>query len=216
MKNLALLIVTSFVFILTGCWGMQSSESPVHINPNMDRQEKFIGQQKNPLFENAMSMRPPVPGTIARGFLREDSRFFRGMDADGNYIAELPIPVTRDVLLRGQERYDIYCTVCHGASGDGKGIIMVGNGGQGYGYIPAPDYHTDRLRDMTDGYFYEVIANGTPAGTMPGYAQQIPVADRWAIIAYIRALQRSQNAAGEDLPESELLRIERERGININ
>ena len=195
---------------------MHSEKSPIHINPNMDRQEKFIGQQANPMFENNMSMRAPVVGTIARGFLREDDGFYRGRDADGNYLAEMPIAITRDVLERGQERYTIYCAVCHGDAGDGKGIIMVGNGGAGYGYVPAPDYHTDRLRDMTDGQYYDVIANGTPAGTMPGYAQQIPVADRWAIIAYIRALQRSQNAAGEDLPQSELLRIERERGIDIN
>ena len=215
MKNFVLPLAT-IVLLLSGCRGMHSEDSPIHINPNMDRQEKFIGQQKNPLFENAMSMRPPVPGTVARGFLREDDAFYRGRDENGDYITALPIALTREVLVRGQERYDIFCAVCHGESGDGKGIIMVGNGGQGYGYIPAPDYHTDRFREMTDGYFYEIIANGTPAGTMPGYAQQIPVADRWAIVAYIRALQRSQNAAGGDLPESELLRIERERGVEIN
>ena len=204
------------LFLLAGCRGVQFENSPIHINPNMDRQEKFIGQQRNPLFENAMSMRPPVPGTIARGFLREDVAFFTGKDESGAYVQTMSLPITRELLERGQERDDIYCTVCHGAAGDGKGIIMVGNGGQGYGYIPAPDYHTERLRNLSDGYYYEIIANGTPAGTMPGYAQQIAVADRWAIIAYIRALQRSQNAVGEDLPESERLRIERERGIDIN
>ncbi len=216
MKNVALLISISILFVLTGCRGMQSDKSPVHISPNMDRQEKFIGQQMNPLFENTMSMRPPVPGTIARGFLREDNAFYRGVDNSNNYITSLPIATTREVLERGRERYDIYCTVCHGESGDGKGIIMVGNGGQGYGYIPAPNYHTERFREMADGYYFEIISNGTPAGTMPGYATQIPVADRWAIIAYIRALQKSQNAIGSDLPESEILRIERELGVEIN
>ena len=210
------IVLVLSVLLITGCRGSHSDKSPVHINPNMDRQPKFIGQQKNPLFENGMAMRPPVPGTIARGFLKEDTAFYRGQDENGNYIAAMPIAATREVLLRGRERYDIYCAVCHGESGDGKGIIMVGNDGKGYGYIPAPDYHTDRFREMADGYYFEIISNGTPAGTMPGYAQQIPVADRWAIVAYIRALQRSQNASGADLPESELLRIERERGITIN
>ena len=187
------------LLLLSGCRGKHSEKSPVHINPNMDRQEKFIGQQANALFENGMSMRPPVAGTVARGFLREDDAFFRGIDENGEYVAASPVPVTREVLLRGQERYDIYCTVCHGAAGDGKGIIMVGNGGKGYGYLPAPNYHTERFYEMTDGYIYEIISNGTPAGTMPGYAQQIPVADRWAIVAYVRALQRSQNASSDDL-----------------
>ena len=208
MKRIALPLLTSLLLLLTGCRGMQSDKSPIHINPNMDRQPKFIGQQKNTIFENTMSMRPPVAGTVARGFLREDQAFFRGMDANGEPVATMPIPVTRDVLLRGQERYDIYCTVCHGASGDGRGIIMVGNDGKGYGYVPAPNYHTERFFEMADGHYFDIISNGTPTGTMPGYATQIPVADRWAIVAYIRALQRSQNAAGSDLPESELQRLQ--------
>ncbi len=207
MKNTVLIIAVGLLVLLSGCRGKRSEKSPVHINPNMDRQEKFIGQQKNMLFDNNMSMRPPVPGTVARGFLREDTRFYKGVDADGELVATAPIAFTREVLERGQERYDIFCAVCHGEAGDGKGIIMVGNGGQGYGYVPAPDYHTDRLRDMSDGHYYEIIANGTPTGTMPGYAQQIAVADRWAIIGYIRALQRSQNASAADLPENELQRI---------
>ncbi len=208
MKRIALPLLTSLLLLLTGCRGMQSDKSPIHINPNMDRQPKFIGQQKNTMFENTMSMRPPVAGTVARGFLHEDQAFFRGMDANGEPVATMPIPVTRDVLLRGQERYDIYCTVCHGASGDGRGIIMVGNDGKGYGYVPAPNYHTERFFEMADGHYFDIISNGTPTGTMPGYATQIPVADRWAIVAYIRALQRSQNAAGSDLPESELQRLQ--------
>ncbi|MEM8488619.1 MAG: cytochrome c [Bacteroidota bacterium] len=196
---------------------MQSDDSPIHINPNMDRQPKFIGQQKNTFFENQMSMRPPVAGTVARGFLNEDEMFFRGINAKGEPVTTMPIPVTRDVLLRGQERYNIYCVVCHGAAGDGKGIVMVGNDGNGYGYVvPAPNYHTERFLEMPDGQYFDVISHGTPTGTMSGYATQIPVADRWAIVAYIRALQRSQNAAGSDLPQSELQRIEQERGITIN
>ena len=164
-----------------------------------------MGQEPNPFFEDGRAMRPPVPGTIARGFLREDTRFYEGRDASGAYVQAMPVAMTREVLERGRERYDIYCTVCHGMTGDGRGIIMVGNGGTGYGYVPAPDYHVDRLRDIEDGYLYDVITNGIR--NMPGYATQIPVADRWAIVAYIRALQRSQNADIADWPAAEQARI---------
>ena len=192
--------------VLAGCRGMESSKPPIHLNPNMDNQEKFIGQEENTFFENKMSMRKPVAGTVARGFLRDDAAFYYGRDNSGAFIAESPVPLTRELLDRGEERYDIYCAVCHGESGDGRGIIMVGNGGDGYGYVPATSYHDDRLRNETDGYMYDVIANGIR--NMPGYAQQIPVADRWAIVAYIRALQRSQNASEGDVPQSELTQLQ--------
>ncbi len=198
--------VGGLLLVLGGCRGTESSRPPIHLNPNMDRQEKFIGQQENTLFENRMAMRPPVPGTVARGFLRDDSRFFYGREANGDFVATLPVPVTPELLARGKERYDIFCTVCHGAAGDGRGILMVGNGGSGYGYTPATDYHVDYLRDIEDGYIYDVIANGIR--NMPGYAQQIPVADRWAITAYVRALQRSQNATSTDVPQGELSRLQ--------
>ena len=197
--------LTLCLVVLTGCRGMESERPPIHISPNMDNQEKFVGQEPNPFFEDGRAMRPPVPGTIARGFLREDTRFYEGRDASGAYVQAMPVAMTREVLERGRERYDIYCTVCHGMTGDGRGIIMVGNGGTGYGYVPAPDYHVDRLRDIEDGYLYDVITNGIR--NMPGYATQIPVADRWAIVAYIRALQRSQNADIADWPAAEQARI---------
>ncbi len=198
--------VVASLLVLVGCRGTESSKPPIHINPNMDRQEKFIGQQENRFFENRMAMRPPVPGTVARGFLREDSRFYYGREASGALVTELPLPATADLLARGQNRYNIYCAVCHGQAGDGKGIIMVGNGGAGYGYVPAPDFHVDRLRTIEDGHIYDVITNGIR--NMPAYAPQIPVADRWAIVAYVRALQRSQNAPATDVPQSELSRLQ--------
>ena len=199
-------LVLVCVVLIAGCRGMESSKPPIHLNPNMDNQEKFIGQEENTFFENKMSMRQPVAGTVARGFLREDAGFYYGRDNNGAFIAESPVPLTRELLDRGEERYNIYCAVCHGESGDGRGIIMVGNGGDGYGYVPATSYHDDRLRNETDGYMYDVIANGVR--NMPGYAQQIAVADRWAIVAYIRALQRSQNASEGDVPQSELTQLQ--------
>lgn len=195
--------------LLSGCRGMQSDNPPVHPNPNMDFQEKFQEQEANPFFADNAAMRKPVAGTVARGMLKENSELHAGRTEDGDYVERVPITVTRDLLERGKERYNIYCTVCHGRSGDGNGIIMTGKSnvtGQGYGYTPAPTYHSERLRTVTDGYLYDVVANGVR--NMPGYAQQIPVRDRWAIVTYVRALQRSQNARETDLPESQRQRLQ--------
>ncbi len=188
--------VTLAAGTLLGCRGTTSPAPPVHINPNMDWQERFDPQAANPFFRDGRAMRPLVPGTVARGFLRDDVRFFFGREESGSYVASLPLPVTAELLSRGRERYNIYCTPCHGEAGDGQGIISTG----GYGYVPAPTYHTDNLRAQTDGYLYDVVTNGVRS--MPGYSKQVPVADRWAIVAYIRALQRSQQADRTDVPAS--------------
>lgn len=187
--------------LLSGCRDTRSGNPPIHPNLDMDFQQKFGPQEANPFFEDNAAMRAPVPGTVARGNLKDNSALYRGRDADGNYIDRVPITVDRQVLERGQERYDIYCTPCHGKTGDGNGIIMRGD----YGYTPAPSYHIDRLRQAPDGYLYDAIANGVR--TMPAYGQKVPVKDRWAIVAYIRALQRSQNAELDDIPASERSRL---------
>ncbi len=179
--------------VLAGCRGRVTDKPPIHINPNMDAMERFEAQEANAFFEDGRAMRPPVPGTVARGMLRSDTRFFAGRDSTGAFVQVIPIPQTRDLYLRGQERYDIYCAVCHGKAGDGQGIVMTG----GYGFAPI-GYHNDRLRAIEDGYLFEAITRGIR--TMPAYAQQIPVADRWAIVAYMRALQRSQHASAADVP----------------
>lgn len=209
MRKIPLIAVLAVIVVMTGCRGTESENTPIHPNLNMDFQEKFQAQEANPFFEDNAAMRKPVSGTVARGLLREDTRFWTGRTEAGDYITEMPIPTTRELLERGQERYDIFCTVCHGRAGDGQGPIMTGN----YGYTPAPSYHAERLREVSDGYIYDVIANGIR--NMPGYAQQIPVADRWAIVSYIRALQRSQNARESDLPESILARIQQGGSANI-
>ncbi len=211
MHKLVLIAVLISTGLLAGCRGTISEKSPIHPNPNMDAQQKFEAQEANAFFADGRAMRPPVPGTVARGFLRDDTAFFRGRNADGTYLALLPVEVTETLIARGQERYDIYCTVCHGAAGDGQGIVMTG----GYGYTPAPSYHIDRLRrpEATDGYIYDVITNGVR--NMPGYAQQVAVADRWAIVAYIRALQLSQNASADNLTPSELAQLEQNASANI-
>ena len=192
------------IVLFAGCRGTITDREPIHISPNMDHQEKFQAQEENVMFADGRAMRPLVAGTVARGFLRDDVRFYDGRDENGELITDLPVPVTRELLERGQDRYEIYCTVCHGSAGDGKGIIMVGNDGAGYGYVPAPDYHSERLKELPNGHYFQIISYGTPTGTMPGYAQQITVADRWAITAYIRALQLSRTAPVDQLEASQL------------
>lgn len=190
----AIKLILLAALVLGGCRGMDSDEPPIHLNLNMDYQERFDPQEANPFFADNRSMRPLVPGTVARGTLREDVAFFEGRTAGGGFVGRMPVPTTRELLERGQERYNIYCAVCHGEAGDGQGIISTG----GYGYTPATSYHDDRLRQAPDGYLYDVISNGVR--TMPPYGHQVQPADRWAIVAYIRALQRSQYASAEDVP----------------
>lgn len=182
------------VAVLTGCRGTVSDKPPVHPVLNMDFQERFEAQEPNDFFSDGRAMRSPVAGTIPRGFLREDVRYHFGKEENGSFVARSPVAVSAELLARGQKRFEIYCTPCHGSAGDGKGILSTG----GYGMVPAPTYHDDRLRGIEDGYLYSVIANGIR--TMPGYGYQVDAEDRWAIVAYVRALQRSQNASADDVP----------------
>ena len=197
MRNQTLLfLLLAAVPVVAGCRGAVSDAPPVHLNRNMDYQEKFEAQEANPFFADGRAMREPVPGTVARGFLKDDAAFWTGRTESGAW-ASMPIELDMQVMERGRDRYDIYCSVCHGLAGDGQGIIMTGK----YGYVPAPTYHSELLRAREDGYFFDVISYGIRS--MPGYGQQIPVADRWAIVAYVRALQRSQYASVSDVPENQ-------------
>ena len=201
MRNTVLIALVLGGLVLAGCRGSVSDEPPVHLNRNMDFQPRYEAQEASDFFDDGRTMRPTVPGTVARGLLREDTRFFLGLEPGGGYVPQIPLDtLTTAFVLRGRERYDIYCAICHGRAGDGQGIVMTG----GYGFA-AIGYHTDRLRQIEDGYLYDVIANGIR--TMPAYGQQIPVADRWAIVAYVRALQRSQNAGESDIPPDVLADI---------
>ena len=182
------------VLTIAGCRGSISQEPPVHVVLNMDFQERFEAQERNAFFADGRAMRPLVPGTIARGHLNDDRRLAYGKEEDGSFVRSIPVTITADLLARGRERYDIYCAPCHGKAGDGQGIISTGN----YGMVPAPTYHDDRLRGVEDGYLFDVITNGIR--TMPGYGYQVAGQDRWAIVSYIRALQRSQNADAADVP----------------
>lgn len=158
---------------------------------DMQDQPKFFPQRGTTLFTDGRSVRPQVAGTVARNQLHEDSYFYTGL-VNGKEGDGMPFPATMTVLQRGQERYNVYCTPCHSRVGNGEGMIVQ------RGYAKAGDFHTDRLRTAPLGHFFYVITNGH--GAMPDYASQVAPADRWAIAAYIRALQLSQNATQADVP----------------
>ena len=158
----------------------------------MHNQPKFIPQRGTDFFADGRSARPQVEHTVARGQLREDQYFYTGL-VDGKEQDALPFPVTAQVLERGQERFNVYCTPCHSRVGNGDGMIVQ------RGYKPAGNFHdAKRLAQPLSHYFY-VMTNGY--GAMPDYSAQLPPADRWAVAAYIRALQLSQNAKESDVPQ---------------
>jgi hypothetical protein len=178
---------------ISGCTRKHPSErTPLHVNPDMDRQSKYRAQSESGFFKDASAMRTPVEGTVARDQLRDDDAFYLGKDSRGNFIKKIPVPVNMPLLDRGQERYDIFCSPCHSRVGDGKGIMV------SRGYVPPPTFHSDRIRNMPDGQIYDVITHGVR--NMPAYRHQVPPDDRWAIAAYLRALQRSRDATVEDVP----------------
>jgi len=158
---------------------------------DMHDQPRFKPLARSDFYADLRSARAPVEGTVARGQLHEDRYFYTGKmgDAPGDY---LPFAVNEEVLERGRERFNIYCSPCHSQLGDGNGVIVQ------RGFRRPPSYHTERLRKAPLGYFFDVMTNGF--GAMPEYASQIPARDRWDIVAYIRALQLSQNAAADDVP----------------
>ena len=179
--------------LLAGCRGTISEKPAIHPNMNMDQQDRKEAQEINNFFEDKRSMRPPVDGTVARCYRKADMAYYEGVNDKGEWIAEIPVDVDRSFLYRGQERYEIFCTPCHGKVGDGQGIIMTGQ----YGYVPAPTFHQDRLREAPDGEIYSAIYNGVR--NMPSYAHQVPVEDRWAIVSYVRALQASQYVTEDEI-----------------
>ena len=168
------------LFVLAGC------------RQDMHDQPKYIPLRPSSFFADGRSARPLPEGTVARGHLDDNVAFFTGKGPDGKPINEIPIAVTKELILRGQQRFNVYCTPCHSRLGDGNGMVVQ------RGYRRPPSFHTDRLRQMPNGYFFDVITEGF--GAMPDYAQQVQPADRWAIVSYIRALQFSQQASINDVP----------------
>lgn len=158
---------------------------------DMHNQPKYRGLRGTEFFADGGSARPLVEGTVARGTLQEDVAFFTGKIGNAT-VKELPFPVDDAILARGEERYNIYCTPCHDATGSGRGMVVQ------RGFKQPPSFHEDRLRNADAGYFFDVMTNGF--GAMPDYRMQLAARDRWAVVAYLRALQLSQHAAPSDVP----------------
>jgi mono/diheme cytochrome c family protein len=175
-------------FVMTACAAalMLFSSGCQYLRQDMANQPKNRPLSPSDFFADGRSERPILENTVARGAIAADELF---VPKDSN---NFPLPVTSKLLQRGQERYKIFCSPCHGLQGDGNGLVAM------RGMKHPPTYHQERLRQAPNGYFYDNITNGF--GAMYGYSAQIPPADRWAIIAYIRALQLSRNAKVSDLP----------------
>jgi hypothetical protein len=182
------------VLVVASLAGAAACRQDMHDTP------RYKPLQQSDIYADKRSSRPLIEGTVARGFLRDDDVFYTGMQA-GAPVERIPMPLTLAVVDRGRERYDIYCAPCHGIAGDGDGMIVK------RGYKRPTSYHDPRLRNERAGYFFDVMTRGF--GQMPDYAAQITPKDRWAIVAYIRALQLSQHASVGDLTPDEKGRLER-------
>jgi mono/diheme cytochrome c family protein len=191
-RVLGALALTSVVGLAGCARGCTSSRPPIHLNPSMDDQPKVLPQTASDFFFDGASMREPVPGTVPIGGLKEDAAFFTGKGPEGQFVATIPVTVDEALLERGRQRYVIYCQPCHDARGDGKGILFQ------RGSVPTASFHQEKILKYADGQIFDVITNGF--GLMAGYRWPIHPADRWAIVAYVRELQRERAARATGAP----------------
>ena len=184
------------VMAVLGKRGDHSRRTPIELFPDMDRQPKLRPQAANNFFKDGLSSQEPVAGTVARGSAYEDTPANTGkIPGTTNWVETIPVPLTETLLKRGQERYNITCSPCHSSIGDGKGITTK------FGMVVIRDLHLPPVVRMSDGQLFNTIGYGQ--GLMQGYAASIPIADRWAIVAYVRALQRARLASLDDVPADE-------------
>lgn len=203
---LALYVFTVVAAVsIFGFRGSISTKPPLEVFPDMDRQARYKPQAENEFFADGRNDRPVPANTVARGNYFNQAEVFSagfedqalgdtvlndGKDGAGNFVKTLPLEVSHALMAEGKEKYDIFCTVCHGAAGDGNGVTKP------YGVLAA-SYHDDRLRSVEDGYIFDVIKNGK--GLMLPLNDRISPEEGWAIVLYVRALQRSQNADAKEL-----------------
>ena len=188
-RRLAWVAVPLLSALLVGCPRLDMYDQP-----------RYESQESSAVFEDGGASQSVPEGTIARGSLREDRVLFTGTIDDSTFASELPFALTREMLERGRERFGIFCGVCHDAAGTGRGMVVR------RGFKQPVSFHDERLRNEAAGYFFDVIMNGF--STMPGYAAQINPQDRWAIVAYIRALQLSQNVELDSLTPKQRREVE--------
>ena len=196
LAHMAVLVIAGAM--LSACWGQTSTEPPIVPIRNMHEQARYDSQERSTFFDDHRTMRPPVEGTVSRE-AEADLSVDTGVDTEGQYVLTIPDAVVSDagglheLAARGQGRYEIFCTPCHDSLGQGNGMVRrVGRGtlGGAPGAMAPPTLHEARMRTMPDGQLYATIRNGF--GNMPAYNHNVPVRDRWAIVAYVRALQVSQ------------------------
>ncbi len=195
MKKLVVMAI--LLLAASGCSRHQPSDKPpMRVQQNMADQPKYKPQASSDYFADGSTMRQPVEGTVARGWLRADSsEYYEGMDAGGKLVKKAPVMMTMARLQRGQERFNIYCAPCHGRVGNAKSIMVI------KGMLPPPSFHDPRLVNIEDGHIFNVMTNGLR--NMPPYRYQIPIDDRWSIVGYVRALQKSHRSTINDIPQAE-------------
>lgn len=217
MKSSLLTGAVALAALVAGCRGAPTEDAPIHLAPDMDWQQHRRPQQAapevdgKPIFADKRAARPIVRGTVAQGRLHGDDAFWRGLGEDGKPIGRMPVDAVlashgkknlSELLARGQERFGIYCTPCHDASGGGQGIVIQRSQG---GFPPPTPLSSSTVTDMPDGQIFDVITHGVR--NMPSYGAQIPEADRWAIVLWVRVLGQSQGANIEDVPASERAKV---------
>ena len=207
---ITLVFLCLLTFSIMGLRGRRTTEAPIMVFPDMDFQAKYKPQRASAFFADGRTDRPPVAGTVPYGraaetvvadggvtladpdFLRADDRLYAGKEPDGSFVRGFPLPVTRALVERGRDRYGIYCQPCHGALGDGNGITRA------YGMIATANYQDDRIRKMPEGEIFNTITNGK--NTMLSYADKLSPEERWAVVAYVRALERARHSSVADVP----------------
>lgn len=205
-------IVTALALIplcfVLRAYSFRSPEPRIHVVHNMDNQTRFKAQQTNYMFADGRAMRPEIEGTVAEGWAQLDSHYWRGMDAEGEWVSTFPedMSVSEEMIKRGQERFNIYCATCHGYNGQGQGMIhqrasSLDQNATGTRWVQPTNMHLDYVKAQPHGQLFNTITNGVR--NMYGYGHLIDVKDRWAIVAYLRALQRSQETPLEDVPSEQ-------------
>ncbi|QYY36096.1 cytochrome c [Ruficoccus sp. ZRK36] len=199
--------VVAVVSIL-GFRGAKSTRQPIYVFPDMDWQAKYLPQGENKFFADGRNDRPVVPGTVGRGYGSQMKEVFSadyvdpvslnppmysGKDADGEWVRGFPVEVTDEFMQLGQQKFTIFCAVCHGAAGDGNGVTKQ------FGMAATPTYHDARIRGMAEGEIFNTITHGK--NLMGAYGMKLRPEERWAVIAYVRALQLAQQTSIEDVPE---------------
>jgi mono/diheme cytochrome c family protein len=191
-RTLTALAVLALSLISAACSNYPSRETPIWVFPDMKKQDKVKFETSSPFFADGRGSRRPVAHTVAQETYRPDTAYSTGIAADGNYVAKNPEAIDRELLLRGQAKFNVYCSPCHDRTGSGRGVVPAKAT-----WVPG-NLHDDRIVNFVDGELYHVITAGRRS--MPSYRFQIPERDRWAIVAYVRVLQRSWLGKLDEVP----------------